>query len=336
MAGRRVHERVSFDVNPTSREMYADLAREGWLFDLIAAGARVHQSGCLGCIGMGQAPAVGRSSLRTMPRNFPGRSGTDEDSVWLCSPETAAAAALTGEITDPRDLDMEYPQVQMPQEYTISRDLLTAPLPPEQAREVELVKGSNIYSLPEFDPIPDELDLPILLKVGDDVSTDEIMPAGSRVLPYRSNIPKISEFVFVQVDDTYSSRAAETEGGHAVVGGTNYGQGSSREHAVVAPRYLGLKVVVAKSIARIHWQNLANFGVLALEFADEADYEAIEQGEVLSLRGLHEALHASHEVGARIGDRDVTLKHRLSERQVEMVLAGGRIAHHARSTASTG
>ncbi|WP_261624862.1 aconitate hydratase [Nesterenkonia marinintestina] len=336
VAGRRVHERVSLDVNPTSREMYADLAREGWLFDMIAAGARVHQSGCLGCIGMGQAPAVGRNSLRTMPRNFPGRSGTDEDAVWLCSPETAAAAALTGEITDPRDLEMAHPEVQMPGTFTISPDLLTPPLPAEEARRVELVKGSNIRSLPTFDPIPDEMDLPILLKVGDDVSTDEIMPAGSRVLPYRSNIPAISEFVFVQVDDTYSSRAVETDGGHAVVGGTNYGQGSSREHAVVAPRYLGLRVVVAKSIARIHWQNLANFGVLALEFDDEADYDALTQDDVLSLRGLHESLRASDEVSAQIGDREVQLRHRLSERQVEMVLAGGRIAQYAQSTAAAG
>ncbi|MDO5493232.1 MAG: aconitate hydratase [Nesterenkonia sp.] len=336
VAGRRVHERVSLDVNPTSREMYADLAREGWLFDMIAAGARVHQSGCLGCIGMGQAPAVGRNSLRTMPRNFPGRSGTDEDAVWLCSPETAAAAALTGEITDPRDLEMAHPEVQMPETFTISPDLLTPPLAAEEARRMELVKGSNIRSLPTFDPIPDEMDLPILLKVGDDVSTDEIMPAGSRVLPYRSNIPAISEFVFVQVDDTYSSRAADTDGGHAVVGGTNYGQGSSREHAVVAPRYLGLRVVVAKSIARIHWQNLANFGVLALEFDDEADYDALTQDDVLSLRGLHESLRASDEVSAQIGDREVLLRHRLSERQVEMVLAGGRIAQYAQSTAAAG
>lgn len=334
VAGRRVHERVSLDVNPTSREVYADLAREGWLFDLISAGARVHQSGCLGCIGMGQAPAVGRNSLRTMPRNFPGRSGTVEDAVWLCSPETAAAAALTGEITDPRDLDQSPPAVSMPDEYTISRDLLAPPVSPEEARQTELVKGSNIRSLPEFDPIPDVLELPILLKVGDDVSTDEIMPAGSRVLPYRSNIPKISEFVFTQVDESYASRAASEAAGHAVVGGTNYGQGSSREHAVVAPRYLGLRAVLAKSISRIHWQNLANFGVLALEFDDEADYRALERGDVLRLSGVHEALRASHQVRARVGEREVVLRHRLSERQVEMVLAGGRIAQYAQSGAS--
>ena len=334
VAGRQAHPRVSFDVNPTSREMYSDLARSGWLFDLIGAGARIHQSGCMGCIGMGQAPAVGRNSLRTMPRNFPGRSGTDEDAVWLCSPETLAAAALTGKISDPRDLDMDPPAPQMPAEYTVNTEMLMPPLPPEEARQVELVKGTNISSLPEFDPLPDELDVQVLLRVGDDVSTDEIMPAGSRVLPYRSNIPKISEFVYIQVDETYPSRAAEHGGGHAIVGGENYGQGSSREHAVIAPRYLGLRLVVATSIARIHWQNLANFGVLALEFTEAAELDAVEQGDHIQISDLRRQLRASNQVTAHIGDREVTLQHRLSERQVEMVLAGGRIAHHAQSSAA--
>jgi aconitate hydratase len=333
LGDREVHHQVSLDINPTSRDIYADMARGGWLFQLIGAGARVHQSGCMGCIGMGQAPAVGKNSLRTMPRNFPGRSGTDEDSVWLCSPETAAAAALTGRITDPRELDMACPAPEPPAAYTNSSGMFISPLPLDQAREVELVKGSNISALPEFDPLPDDIDLPILLKVGDNISTDEIMPAGSRVLPYRSNIPKISEFVYIQVDDTYPSRAAETDGGHAIVGGENYGQGSSREHAVIAPRYLGLRVVVAKSLARIHWQNLANFGVLALEFDDDADYDALEAGEVLELRGIREKLGSGESLTAKVGDRDVSLHHGLSDRQVEMVLAGGRIAQHAASAA---
>ncbi|MGO3894785.1 aconitate hydratase, partial [Brevibacterium aurantiacum] len=284
LEGRQVHGQVSLDVNPTSREILADLIAGGWLTSLVGSGARIHQSGCMGCIGMGQAPAVGRNSLRTMPRNFPGRSGTDEDAVWLCSPETAAAAALTGRITDPRDLDMDYPQVRLPEKFSANRSMLVPPLPVEEAREVELVKGSNISSLPDFEPLPEDIDLEILLKVGDNVSTDEIMPAGSRVLPYRSNIPKISEFVYIQVDDTYATRAAAHDGGHAIVGGENYGQGSSREHAVIAPRYLGLRIVIAKSLARIHWQNLANFGVLALEFATEDDYETLSQGDVLEFR----------------------------------------------------
>ncbi|GAB3251028.1 aconitate hydratase [Arthrobacter pigmenti] len=326
LRGQQTHNQISADVNPTSREIFEDMAKGGWLFDLISAGARIHQSGCMGCIGMGQAPATGRNSLRTVPRNFPGRSGTDEDSVWLCSPETAAAAALTGKITDPRDLDMDYPKLQLPDKSSVNTAMLLPPLPVEEARQVELVKGSNIESLPEFDPLPDSLDLRVLLKVGDNISTDEILPAGARVLPYRSNIPKISEFLFIQVDDSYATRAREDEGGHIIVGGENYGQGSSREHAVIAPRYLGLRVVVAKSFARIHWQNLANFGVLALEFDDPADYDKIQSGDTLKIENIRSQLPETHEVTAKHGDSTIKLRHRLSPRQAEMVVKGGRVA----------
>jgi aconitate hydratase len=209
--------------------------------------------------------------------------------------------------------------------------MLEAPLPPEEAQKGQLVKGPNIASLPDFDSLPDELDIPVLLKVGDNISTDEIMPAGQRVLPFRSNIQKISEFVYYQVDDTYVRRAGEAKdkhGGHAIVGGGNYGQGSSREHAAIAPRYLGLRVVIAKSYARIHWQNLANFGILALEFLDEADFDSLEQGDMLVFRGLREALQRSDpqiEVVNATKDTTITLRHRLSRRQVEMVLEGGLI-----------
>ncbi|TSI17033.1 aconitate hydratase [Brevibacterium aurantiacum] len=334
LEGRRIHEQISLDVNPTSREILADLIAGGWLTSLVGSGARIHQSGCMGCIGMGQAPAVGRNSLRTMPRNFPGRSGTDEDAVWLCSPETAVAAALTGKITDPRELGIEYPQVKLPEKFSANRSMLVPPLPLEEARQVELVKGSNISSLPDFDPLPEDIDLEIMLKVGDNVSTDEIMPAGSRVLPYRSNIPKISEFVYIQVDPSYAERAAGHAGGHAIIGGENYGQGSSREHAVIAPRYLGLRIVVAKSLARIHWQNLANFGVLALEFSDENDYESLSQGDVLEFRGLRDQLTDGRTVSAEVGRRQFEFRHTLSPRQVEMVLAGGRIAQRAQQEAA--
>lgn len=329
LRGRQSHDQVSLDVNPTSREILLDLTKGGWTFDLIRSGARLHQSGCMGCIGMGQAPAVGRNSLRTMPRNFPGRSGTDEDAVWLCSPETAAAAALTGKITDPRELDMDYPRVELPEVYSVNTDMLLPPLDEAEAQQVELVKGTNIVSLPEFDELPDDMDVPVLLRVGDNVSTDEIMPAGSRVLPYRSNIPKIAEFVYVQVDDTYPDRAKEVSGGHAIVGGENYGQGSSREHAVIAPRYLGLRVVVAKSFARIHWQNLANFGVLPLEFIDPDDYERIQRDAVLHFTGLRAALQDGTTVTANLNGEELQLLHRLSQRQVDMVLAGGRIPQRA-------
>lgn len=327
--GQQTSDQVSVDINPTSREVLADLISGGWLASLVTSGARIHQSGCMGCIGMGQAPATGRNSLRTMPRNFPGRSGTEEDAVWLCSPETAAAAALTGKITDPRTLSdshgIQYPDLKLPETFSTIDDMLLAPLPPEEAARVELVKGPNISSLPDSQPIPDQFAVPVLLKMGDNVSTDEIMPAGSRVLPYRSNIPKIAEFSFSRIDDTYPERAKDAADGHVVVAGDNYGQGSSREHAVIAPRYLGLRAVIAKSFARIHWQNLANFGILALEFDDPADFDAIEQGDTVEFSDLRETLTRGKSVTATIGGREVPVHHRLSGRQVEMVLAGGRI-----------
>lgn len=336
VAGRQTVSQVSFDVNPTSREILTDLTKMGAITELVAAGARIHQAGCMGCIGMGQAPAVGRNSLRTMPRNFPGRSGTKEDAVWLCSPETAAASALTGVITDPRDwahtARLEYPKLELPARASVNTTMLVAPLDPEQAREVRPVKGPNISSLPDLTPLPERVEAPVLLKVGDDVSTDEISPAGARALPFRSNIPKLAMFTFTQIDESYPERAKQVgESGHIVVGGANYGQGSSREHAAITPRYLGLRVVIAKSFARIHWQNLANFGVLAVEFDDPADYDGIEQGDTLLLEGLHDIARSTRlRVRDVTKDRTFTVHHRLSPRQVDDVLAGGlisRLAH---------
>ncbi|MGO4229206.1 aconitate hydratase [Arthrobacter sp. YAF34] len=331
--GRQAASGLSFDVNPSSRQILQDLTKMGSTFDLVRAGARLHQTGCMGCIGMGQAPAHGTNSLRTMPRNFPGRSGTKEDSVYLCSPETAAAAALTGTITDPRDLTglfgLEYPRLELPAVSSVNTTMLEEPLPPEEAAKVTLVKGENISSLPVFGPLADRIEAPVALVLGDDVSTDEILQAGARALPYRSNIPKLAEFTFSQIDETYPARARETRdtSGHIVVAGTNYGQGSSREHAAITPRFLGLRVVVAASFARIHWQNLANFGVLALEFADAADHDRIHQGDVLLLTGLREALATGKEIRVRneTRDQDYAVRHTLSPRQVEMLLAGGLI-----------
>src|SRR5436305_6137797 len=212
--GRQSHDRVSFDINPTSRQLLEDLVKGGWLFDLIAAGARIHQSGCLGCIGMGQAPATGRNSLRTVPRNFPGRSGAEDDAVWLCSPETAAAAALTGVLTHPRELpgphDIGYPEFDLPARTHVNTSMLVAPVPADEARAHKLVKGPNIASLPEFDALPHHIEAPVELKAGDNISTDEILPAGAQVLPLRSNIPAISKFVFSQVDPDYAQRAEAT------------------------------------------------------------------------------------------------------------------------------
>lgn len=327
--GKRIAENVSFDINPTSRQMLTDLVKESHIASLLQAGARLHQAGCNGCIGMGQAPATGRNSLRTTPRNFPGRSGTREDSVFLCSPETAAASALIGVITDPRTLDMKYPKVKGPKNPTIDDKLLQAPLPPDEAKKVELVKGPNIASIPNMDALPNELEVPILLKVGDNISTDEILAGGARVLPYRSNLPEISKFTYEIVDETYYSRAMDIrhQGGHAIVGGFNYGQGSSREHAALAPRYLGLKVVIVKDFARIHWQNLINFGILPITFVNEKDYDKLEQGDVLQIKNIRQTIQEGNELTVTIKDKRhmFQVRHTLSERQVDIMLKGGLI-----------
>ncbi|WP_090014377.1 aconitate hydratase [Lentzea albidocapillata] len=325
--GQQTSDAVSFDVNPSSREVFEDLTRLGATFDLIAAGARIHQAGCLGCIGMGQAPASGRNSLRTFPRNFPGRSGTREDSVWLCSPETAAASALTGVITDPRTLGIRYPELPVLRRASVNKSMLVPPLPRPQAEREPLVKGPNISSLPDFAPPPDHVEAPVLLKVGDDVSTDEISPAGARALPYRSNVPKLAEFTFTPIAPDYPRRAAELRdhGGHVVVAGDNYGQGSSREHAAITPRYLGLRAVVAKSFARIHWQNLANFGVLACEFTDPHDYDRIDTGDTLQLDPPDLRAGREFTVTNQTKNERYRVRHRLSPAQADAVLAGGRI-----------
>jgi predicted aconitate hydratase len=327
---RLIAENVSFDINPTSRELLEQLIAEGELKHLIHAGARLHQAGCNGCIGMGQAPATGKISLRTVPRNFPGRSGTKEDLVYLCSPETATASALTGVITDPRQLGIPYPKVKLPKKSIINREMLIPPLPEEEALKVGLVKGPNIQTLPPLDPLPDNLELPILLKVGDNISTDEIMPAGARVLPYRSNIPKMSEYVFEIVDPTYPKRALARNppGGHTIIAGENYGQGSSREHAALAPRYLGLRAVIAKSFARIHRMNLVNFGILPLTFDDPSLYDSLELGDVIVLDNIREQLAESVEsrrLTVRVPQKDLTftVNHTLFPRMIDVLLAGG-------------
>jgi aconitate hydratase len=327
--GRQVHSHVSLDVNPTSRQILENLVREGYLFRLIHAGARIHQAGCNGCIGMGQAPATDKLSLRTVPRNFPGRSGTKDDQVCLVSPETATASALKGVITDPRDLPMPYPKVIEPRQPILNIKMLQPPLKSEASREIELQKGPNIVSIPKLDPLPDDLEIPILLKVGDNISTDEILPAGARVLPYRSNIPVISQFAFEIIDPTYSSRATKSRdgGGHLIVGGANYGQGSSREHAALAPRFLGLRVVIAKSFARIHWQNLVNFGILPLVFDDEGAYDQCQQGDLLTLAAVRDQIqHGSRVVIANVTrEAKIVTQHQLSERQIEVLFSGGLI-----------
>jgi aconitate hydratase len=325
VAGRQTDDGVSFDVNPTSRQTLETLARTGAVAELVAAGARLNQAGCLGCIGVGQAPASGAASLRTVPRNFPGRSGTRDDQVYLCSPETAAASALTGRITDPRELDLEYRRFGPPEELIVNTRML---VPPDPQPDLELRRGPNIKPLPELEPLPDVIEAPVLHALGDDISTDEIMPAG-RALSLRSNIPELAQFYFAQIDEDSHDRAMELRDGpgHVVVGGDNYGQGSSREHGALVPAYLGLRAVIAKSIARIHGQNLVNFGVLPLLFCDPADHEAIEPGDVLRIEDLHESLQRRDPIAVHDTRRDrrFEVRHDLSPRQVRVVLAGGTI-----------
>ncbi|MFP4094748.1 MAG: aconitate hydratase [Cyclobacteriaceae bacterium] len=330
--GKTANADVSFDVNPTSRQMIENLSASDAFKNLIHAGARFHQAGCMGCIGMGQAPATGKISLRTMPRNFPGRSGTLDDQVYLCSPETAAAAALTGKITDPRDLsdiyDMEFPTYAPAEKEIINTDLLVEP--PENGHVVDLEKGPNVKSLPDFNELESEYKVPVLLKMEDNISTDEILRAGAEVLPFRSNIPEISKWSFSIIDDTFYDRAKEAQqqhGGHVVVAGENYAQGSSREHAALAPRYLGQVAAIAKSYARIGWQNLVNFGIVPLEFVNDEDYEKLRQNDIIRLEGLRDALENGENVRLvnESSGEEIGLTYNLSDRQVQVLLAGGVI-----------
>ncbi|TXD81291.1 aconitate hydratase [Subsaximicrobium wynnwilliamsii] len=332
---RSIDNEVSFDINPTSRQIIQNMIDNRAFANLIKAGARFHQSGCMGCIGMGQAPASDTISLRTMPRNFPSRSGTEDDQVYLCSPETAAASALTGKITDPRGLEklfgMSYPQYVSPEMEIINTQLLVAPL--EDGSQIELKKGPNIKALPHIDPLEDNYEVPVLLKMGDNVSTDEILKAGAEVLPFRSNLPEISKYTFTVIDDSFYDRAMESKsqhGGHIVVAKENYAQGSSREHAALAPKYLGQVAVIALSYARIAWQNLANFGVLPLEFITIEDYDKIEQGDTVSFKNLRNDIKDRNPIKVKVSNDsgkklEFEVKHTLSDRQINMLLKGGII-----------
>lgn len=320
--GKEIAAGVSFDINPASRHILAKLTESGFLGVLIRSGARIHQAGCNGCIGMGQAPATGKNSLRTVPRNFPGRSGTPEDCVWLCSPETAAASALTGRITDPRSTVTAWPHIEEPEPEFSATHLIMPPA--ENGEDVVIEKGPNIKSLPEFEPLENRFAAPVLLKAGDDVSTDEILPAGSRVLPFRSNIPEISRFSFERIDENYARNALNRgKKPHAIIGGRNYGQGSSREHAAVAPRYLGLCVVLAKSFARIHRANLINFGVLPLTFGNRDDYESIDKEDTLDVSINRDSRKIS--VFNQSKGQTLEVCHDFNDREWTILNAGGLI-----------
>lgn len=325
LRGRQAVPGVSLDINPSSRQVLNTLIREGRLQPLIEGGARLHQAGCNGCIGMGQAPAAGRNSLRTVARNFPGRSGTPEDAVFLCSPESAAAAALHGEITDPRELDMAYPRIEEPERMPLSRVGFLHHDPPDPASRPELEITDNTPRLPTLEALPDELELDVVLALEDDVSTDDIIPAG-HALRYWSNVFATRRFAFERLAPDYRERVADGRP-HAIVAGRNYGQGSSRENAALVPRIMGLRVVVAESFARIHWQNLASFGVLALRFGNVEDRERLLASGVLRIANVAEQLRGGREVQATIAGDDSPLRlvHALSERQIDAVVAGGVI-----------
>ncbi len=323
--GSRVASGVHFHVNPGSRQALENVAQDGGVLMLLMAGISIHQSGCLGCIGMGQAPGTGQVSLRTFPRNFPGRSGTKDDKVYLSSPETAAASGLAGVITDPRSLGSvrSYPAVQNPERYLLDDSGIIFPL--ADGSGVEIKTGPNILPFPDFETLPDTLETSVVIKLGDNITTDHIMPAGNKVLPLRSNIPAISEHVFEQVDAEFPSRALAAGNG-VVIGGENYGQGSSREHAAIAPRYLGVRAKIVRSFARIHKANLVNFGILPLVFKTPSDSELFGQGDRVIFPDVRRLIEGgSKEIVVIINGREVITVLDVSERQRKELLAGGTL-----------
>ncbi len=320
LGGRRIADSVSLSISPGSRQVLSMLADCGALSDIISAGARVLECACGPCIGMGFSPASGGVSLRTFNRNFEGRSGTKDAKVYLVSPETAAASALTGYITDPRTLG-EYPKVNMPGTFVVNDGGVIAPAPEGEAERLTVERGPNIKPFPKGEPLPDAFELPVSLKVGDDITTDHIMPAGAKVLPYRSNIPKMSDFCFGVCDESFPERARSL-GRSAVVGGANYGQGSSREHAALVPLYLGVRAVIAKSFARIHAANLVNAGILPLTFESPEDYDLIREGDILVIKNVRDGIAAGG-VTAECGGKAIRLRSALSERQQAILRAGG-------------
>ena len=326
LRGKTVSKTVSLSISPGSKQVLAMLAECGALSDMLAAGARVLECACGPCIGMGFSPNSGGVSLRTFNRNFEGRSGTKDAKVYLVSPECAVAAALTGEITDPRLLG-DAPVVEMPEKFKIDDSAILAPAPAEKAGEVEVLRGPNIKEFPKCRPQEDTLSAELVLKVGDNITTDHIMPAGAKILPYRSNIPYLSKFCFAVCDESFPERALAAGDG-IVLGGSNYGQGSSREHAALVPLYLGVRAVVAKSFARIHAANLINAGIMPLTLANPDDYDKLSQGDRLTIEGVHAGLATGEMtlVDETNGAR-VKLTCSFTERQAEMLRLGGLLAY---------
>ena len=323
LEGKTISPGLDLTVSPGSKQVYRMLADCGALSKLIDAGARILECACGPCIGMGQSPKSGGVSLRTFNRNFEGRSGTADAAVYLVSPETAAVSALTGVLTDPRSFEGNV-TVNLPERFSINDNMVLAPAPDDRADEVTVVRGPNIKECPTAAPLPDAIEAPVLLKVGDHITTDHIMPAGAKILPYRSNIPHLSNFCFVSCDEDFPARCREANGG-MIVGGDNYGQGSSREHAALVPLYLGIKAVIVKSFARIHKANLVNAGILPLIFADPADYETLAMGDHLRLGTLKAELKAGGKITLHnvTSGREISLILDVSDRERAVLLAGG-------------
>lgn len=335
LQGQKAHPNVSFVIAPGSRQVLENIAREGALADLISTGARIAESACGFCIGNSQSPKTDAVSIRTSNRNFLGRSGTRSAQAYLTSPETAAAAVITGKMTDPRELEemgVEYPDVKMPEKYYIDDSMFI--LPPRDPKGIEIYRGPNIGDPPSSSPMPDAIRGEITIKVGDKITTDHIIPAGSK-MKYRSNVPKYSEFVFEIVDPTFHDRAEVIRDGgkhNVIVGGLSYGQGSSREHAALCPMYLGVKAVIAKSLERIHLANLINFGIVPLTFKNDSDYDGIEQGDEIEIPEIRSAIEQAGALSVKNKTKgtEFEVECNLSDRQREIVLAGGTLAYMGR------
>ncbi len=330
LKGKHVHPDVSLVISPGSKQVLNMISKSGALSDMLTAGARILETACGPCIGMGQAPSSAAVSLRTYNRNFEGRSGTPDAGVYLLSPETAAFSAIKGVVTDPRKMGKPV-KVMMPKKFVIDDSMI---IPPSKRPEsIEVVRGPNIKPLPRKEPMADTMQGIIILKVGDNITTDHIMPAGAKILPLRSNIPAIAEHVFERVDPEFAKRAKANNGGF-IVGGTNYGQGSSREHAALAPMYLGIKAVIARSFARIHYANLVNFGIMPLVFANETDYEMVSQGDTIEIKDIKAQIKSGNTVQAKAGSgKELVLRHSLTPRQVDIIIAGGLLNYTVKNNA---
>ncbi|MEG1996740.1 MAG: aconitate hydratase, partial [Oscillospiraceae bacterium] len=324
LKGKTCHPDVSLSIAPGSKQVYNMMAENGALSDLIACGARILESACGPCIGMGQSPNSKGVSLRTFNRNFEGRSGTADAGIYLVSPEVAAVSALTGVLTDPTQFLGSMPEFTLPEKFLINDNMITLPAPEEEAQALEILRGPNIKPFPVTTELDDSICADAILKVGDNITTDHIMPAGAKILPYRSNIPHLSQYCFAVCDETFPARAKEAKKG-IIVGGANYGQGSSREHAALVPLYLGIKVVLTKSFARIHRSNLINAGILPLTFLNESDFEKIEQGDTLQIDNLRNKIKNGEQIVVKNLTKGIEIPTicELSGRSKDILLDGG-------------